>query len=99
MTTTTTTNATENTITIGRRTFSVEAIERAVTGGPRKGTTEIQYILRGARGATYGTMRNYNQPALMALVNGRGFGMAPGFDGVWLTDVNGRLEVVRGMYR
>jgi hypothetical protein len=54
----------------------------------------VVYTLKGARGAEYFTMRNVNKPHMMFICNARKFGMAPGFQGTWLTDKNGKLEVV-----
>ena len=54
------------------------------------------YSLTGKRGAKYATCRNVNHPEQMFLVHdGRGFGIPHGFEGVWLTDKNGTLEVLR----
>jgi len=54
-----------------------------------------RYILTGKRGAVYGTMRNRNQPHMMFVITLRGFGIAAGFEGAWLTDKDGSLQVVR----
>jgi len=67
---------TTETLTIGRRTFTVERIE----GG---------YRLHGVKGASYRTMRNAIHPEFMFLINHTG--VLP-FPGVWLTDKNGKLE-------
>ncbi len=76
---------TTTTIQIGRRSYSV-ATQTASNG-------ELQYILTGKRGATYGTMRNVYKPELMFLFDCRGYGIKPG--NIWLTDRNGTLEVVK----
>lgn len=76
---------TQTTLTIGRRTYSVST--------QTAGNGELQYVLTGKRGALYGTMRNVHRPALMFLIDCRGFGPVPG--NLWLTDQNGTLEVVR----
>lgn len=52
------------------------------------------YELRGKRGASYYTMRNVPNPDLMFVVNVT-FTKSTGLEGVWLTDKNGVLEVVR----
>ncbi len=56
---------------------------------------EVQYVFTGKRGAVYGTMRNQKNPELMFLIDGRGFGLAKGMDGVWLSDKGGELVIVR----
>lgn len=51
------------------------------------------YILKGARGARYRTMRNANRADLMFLVNAKNWLQdAPD---VWLTDRSGKLELIR----
>lgn len=66
------------TLTIGRRVFRVE----------RDGDN---YVLHGARGARYRTMRNAHTPHLMFLVNPTpGVYNAPR---AWLTDRGGTLRV------
>ena len=66
---------------------------------PKEG---VIYVLTGARGAKYATVRNKPHPEQMFLVHegsgasrGRKFGIPAGFEGVWLTDKNGTLEVLR----
>lgn len=79
-------NTTQTTLTIGRMTYTVESAET----GTSEGRT---YMLRGKRGAVYGTMRNANRPELLFVVN-FGMGGSPRvFDGVWLTDADGTLRV------
>lgn len=78
-------------ITINGKQFSVE-----VGNNDRDGQTS--YTLTGKRGAKYGTVRNVNHPELMFMINLRGFGMAVGFEGVWMTDRNGQLEVADVMW-
>lgn len=70
----------QTTLTIGRRSFTVEKVGD-------------NYRLTGKRGAVYGTMRNKPSPELMFIVNLRGFGMACGYEGIWLTDADGALRV------
>lgn len=54
---------------------------------------EDKYLLHGPRGARYFTMRNVNRPNHMFLINDRGFTKkAPG---VWLSDADGSLRVIR----
>jgi hypothetical protein len=79
------TQTTQGTITIGRREYAVST-QTAQNG-------ELQYILTGKRGAVYGTMRNVKRPEMMFLIDCRGFGPV-GKRVLWLTDKNGRLEVV-----
>ena len=71
-------------IAIGRRTFTV------TTRTDREG--RIQYVLTGARGAVYVTIRNAHRPEHMFLIDARGFGLAKGYEGQWFTDANGELE-------
>lgn len=78
---------TATTIRVNGRDFSVTSAEHAKEG--------VQYTLRGARGAVYKTMRNVNRPAMMFLVDARGFGIAMGKTPTWLTDASGALEAVR----
>ena len=75
-------NAMTQTLTVRGREFTVS----------REGD---KYVLTGKRGARYATMRNANTPTNMFLVDCRGFGMASGFDGCWLSDADGTLRVVR----
>ena len=73
-------------ITIRGRTFSVESVEvRGVT----------QYALKGARGASYATLRNSTKPSNLFLIDRRGFGIPATMQGVWLSDEDGTLKVVR----
>ena len=53
-----------------------------------------QYILTGKRGATYGTMRNKNNPDMMFLFSG-GRSRLCSLGEVWLTDKGGELQLVR----
>ena len=62
-----------------------------VTSQWSKGLGEVQYILTGKRGAIYGTMRILNKRDTMFLVNATRASNAPD---VWLTDKNGKLEVI-----
>lgn len=83
------TNLVGQTVTIGRRVFTVTEQSDAKHGPI--------FIMKGVRGATYGTVRNVNRPWMMFLVHagtGRGFGIPAGYEGVWLTDRNGSLEVL-----
>ena len=73
-------------ITIRGRTFTVESSE--VRGVP-------QYTLKGVRGASYATMRNAKTPSNLFLIDARGFGIPATMLGVWLSDADGALKVVR----
>jgi hypothetical protein len=56
------------------------------------------YWLSGARGASYGVIRNRQNPLMMFLVHaGRSFGVVrlSSADTVWLTDEGGELREVR----
>lgn len=75
-------------LSIGRRTFTVTTVQK--TFGSR---TELAYELTGSRGAKYCTVRNVNHTDKMFLCTLRGFGVAAGYEGLWLTDRNGKLEV------
>lgn len=86
MNTTQTEGTPAGSIRINGRDFAV-----ATTPG-KEGT---RYLLTGKRGAQYGTMRHYKETAMMFIINLRGFGIAPSFEGVWLTDEGGALRVVR----
>ena len=77
---------TTKTITVQGHQFSVTTQETSYD--------RCQYILTGKRGAIYGTMRNRVNPDKMFLITGRGFGIACGYEGVWLTDAGGELRVV-----
>lgn len=58
----------------------------------KKGDT---YWLTGKRGAEYYTERNVPDPTKMFIIPKnfmKGFGT---LSGVWLTDVNGRLEIIK----
>lgn len=77
-------------ITIRGREFEVSV--RAADHRTEK--TGTVYELRGARGAAYFTMRNFNQPENMFLCDSRMFGTASTMKGVWLSDKTGTLEVV-----
>jgi hypothetical protein len=79
------------TIKILGRDYSVDT--RPNTRHPEEG---VVYVLTGKRGAKYATMRNKPRPEHMFLAHAeRGFGIPAGFEGVWLTDKNGTLEVLR----
>ena len=52
-----------------------------------------QYVLAGKRGARYGTMRNAKNPDIMFLINLQGFGIPAGFQGTYLTDASGKIEI------
>ena len=73
--------------------IAIRGKEFQVETGNNDRNGQISYTLTGKRGAKYGTMRNRAQPNFMFIINLRGFGMAPGYDGVWLTDANGQLEI------
>lgn len=75
------------TLALGKMTFFVQKRE-----GIDKTHNRPVYQLTGKRGARYFTMRNYKQPDYMFVVNLNG-GTTP-FDGKWLTDKNGKLEVI-----
>lgn len=66
------------TLMVGGREFSVEQVGD-------------EYVLRGARGATYKTDRTDRRPEIMFVYSARTG--APAFDGLALTDENGALEV------
>lgn len=85
MNTTQTETKPAGTIRINGRDFSVETTA---------GKEGVRYLLTGKRGAQYGTMRHYKETAMMFIINLRGFGIAPSFEGVWLTDKGGSLQVV-----
>lgn len=76
----------QKTITILGRTFEIST---------RESSRGIQYILTGKRGATYGTMRNVNDPTLMFLISGSAKSTRCSLGTVWLTDKNGHLELVK----
>ena len=73
-------------VQIRGRTYTVEVVPD--DEGPR-------YVLRGPRGANYTTMRNVNTPHMMFLVNARNFTASSVTDGIWLSDKDGSLKVVR----
>ena len=80
-------------ITVSGRQYVVEA------GDPKRDTDEGRpvYILVGARGARYATMRNRSNPGVMFLVHaGRSFGVVRlgSADTTWLTDEGGELREV-----
>ena len=75
------------TMTIRGREYRVE------TKFEPKDEKKLRYILHGARGAKYTTMRNVRHPELMFIINERRFGPASVMDGVWLTDKDGTLRV------
>lgn len=78
-------------ITIRRKKYTVTKVEE--NSDPRNNP---RYVLVGAHGAEYTTMRNVHQRDKMFLVHAKkGFGIPSGFKGLWLTDENGELEVVR----
>jgi hypothetical protein len=82
-------NQTPPTLTIRGRSYRVE------TTLDKKDEKLLRYILHGARGAKYSTMRNLPHPDRMFIVNERGFGVASVMDGVWLTDKDGTLRVLQ----
>ncbi len=86
MNTATTQTGATMTMTIRGRTFTVEETKAA--------NGEKQFIFTGKRGAVYGTMRNRTHADQMFLIDGRGFGLAKGFEGVWLSDATGSLVLV-----
>lgn len=63
--------------------------------------TEKGWLLRGKRGAVYGTVRLVGRPELMFLMNfrGRGLGTVDPLGRLWLTEVDGQLRQVRGITR
>lgn len=73
-------------VAIGRVTYEVEKRP------DRFDSTRPMYVLRGPKGAVYCTARNRRQPECMFLINMRRFAVV--FDGVWLTDRSGSLEVM-----
>lgn len=77
-----------NQITIGTRTFEVET-------ETREGRAPM-YLLRGQRGAVYGTSRFLNAPERMFLVNVRRGGamVIDPIGPVVLTDADGELRLV-----
>lgn len=79
---------TMNTITILGGTFNVATV-------PHK--EGVRYLLTGARGATYTTMRNHKNPALMFLVHAgaRGFGLVERFTSIALVEHEGALVIAR----
>lgn len=74
-----------NTIIIYGTQYSIQESVNKVNG-------DRAYILTGKRGATYKTMRNVNDPTKMFLYNMRNPSSGK-MESVWLTDVNGKLEV------
>jgi hypothetical protein len=50
------------------------------------------YLLTGARGARYRTLRSLNRPGRLYLYNVRNWTWSA--PQVWLTDANGKLEVL-----
>lgn len=50
-----------------------------------------QYLLTGARGARYRTLRNKPNPHMLYLINDKNWLMSA--PAAWLTDKNGTLEV------
>lgn len=82
------------TILVAGRQYAVEA------GDSQRDTDEGRpvYILTGARGARYATMRNANNPERMFLVHAgkRGFGPVRLGEAhlTWLTDAGGELREV-----
>jgi hypothetical protein len=77
------------TLKIGRLEFTVTSEKKV-----QFGQEVVVYTLKGQRGAEYFTMRNAHKPHMMFLGNARKFGPASQFQGTWLTDKNGKLEVV-----
>lgn len=76
-----------STIIIKGRTFTVEQLPDAdVHESNRPG-----YLLTGARGARYRTMRNQPRPHMLYLVNAKNWTMSA--PQCWLTDKSGKLEV------
>ncbi len=73
-------------ITIGRLTYTVTT-QTAKNG-------DLVYLLKGARGALYATMRNVHTPSKMFLIGaGKTMSGPMGKRTVWLTDASGSLEV------
>jgi hypothetical protein len=52
-----------------------------------------QYVLTGARGARYRTLRNLPRPHTLYLINAKDWTKSAPRS--WLTDKNGKLEVAR----
>lgn len=75
-------------ITVHGRQFRVERV-----AGSDLDEGRCAYLLHGARGARYRTIRNKPNPNFMFLVNDRGWTM--GAPDVWLTDAGGPLRVRR----
>lgn len=82
--------ATAPTIQIRGLNYSVEIFTRV-----RDGKSECAYRLTGKRGASYETVRNVPKPEMMFLVYSDRFGPAAVMNGVWLSDKDGTLRVVR----
>lgn len=75
-------------IRIRGRDYTVEPFERP--------NTEKAYRIKGKRGASYETVRNVPRPHLMFLIGGGRLGlMSSVMKGVWLSDKDGELTVVR----
>lgn len=72
-------------------TITIKGREYQVTAGPD--AERLPYLLTGARGAIYGTMRHLARADRLFLVSAHGRGVNPLGD-VWLTDERGHLEVV-----
>lgn len=79
-----------DTITIRGREYTVEKVlnDRGEFKDDR-----VKYKITGKRGAVYYTMRNVPNPKLMFVVPEK-FTVGT-MEGVWLTDADGKLEVLR----
>lgn len=78
------------TICIRGREFTITNETKVVLG-----REEVVYTLNGPKGASYYTMRTRSDLTLMFVCNHRSFGIASTMKGVWITDKNGKLEVVK----
>jgi hypothetical protein len=76
------------TIIIRKREYQIEINDRVTATGE----IDRQYLLRGKRGALYGTMRNVHHRSRMFVVATTGYSNV--MDGVWLDDSSGELVVV-----
>lgn len=80
------------TIRLRGRDYSVNKTTRTISAGSRKGETEVVYVLTGARGAMFTTMRNMHRPDRMFLVSSAL--RSNTLQNVWLSDASGELVVI-----
>lgn len=82
-------DTTAKTIVVRGRTLIVSERDKCDRDG------RVVYRLRGERGADYFTIRNQVETHMMFVCDNRGFGIASTMKGVWLSDKDGELRVVK----